>query len=510
MGPGSSDENGEVTNVDEPPPYDRLVSLAKTDLGAAVTEAFRLSRSTADAGVRCSAAGVLVDLGAGHTEAGWVRAGLATIKLQARQEPTNAIWQYQLGTAYLALADLESGPTHLTREAVRRSRARGRRALWESAASGVGPGLCAQAWVNLGNDLLRSARYPEAYGAYQEALDASPGHPVAAGYSASTLFSWARRSGITDGNLIALAHYWARVAQSAPSHAEAIAQGSSKIFEAFPTNRADEVTPLLPGDYPEYEQFVARHRLYLTWALDGAMHPSCWDGLTPPTIRVPIDDSASPPAIFSMLNTIKSDYLLARSLAWEAMSSDEDDAHHYTDTLDYAAYGDSIARLLLATRAALDTLDRVAVAANHHFGIGLEPADVHFRNLWREPNRPRALRPVIESEIDAGNAAMYAMAEMADDLTDNGWLEGRQRFRNVATHRFVVAHVGGFPVPQPTTEANHLSVSDLDDEVVAALTVARSGILYLYGAIGHRSHRLKTPHSVTLQLPRSTIRARDL
>jgi hypothetical protein len=97
-----------------------------------------------------------------------------------------------------------------------------------------------------------------------------------------------------------------------------------------------------------------------------------------------------------------------------------------------------------------------------------------------------------------------------NDLTDNGWLEGRQRFRNVATHRFVVAHLEGFPVPQPTTEAQHLSVSDLDAEVVAALTMARSGILYLYGAIGHRSRRLKTPHSVTLELLRSTIRARDL
>jgi len=65
-------------------------------------------------------------------------------------------------------------------------------------------------------------------------------------------------------------------------------------------------------------------------------------------------------------------------------------------------------------------------------------------------------------------------------------------------------------VPQPTTEPHHLRVSDLDAEVVAALSLARTGILYLYGAIAHRSRRLKRPQSVTLKLPRSTIRARDL
>jgi hypothetical protein len=161
-------------------------------------------------------------------------------------------------------------------------------------------------------------------------------------------------------------------------------------------------------------------------------------------------------------------------------------------------------------RTALYTLDRVAVAANHQLGIGLEPADVHFRNLYSEASRPRVLRQVIESEVAVGNTDMHAMVETADDLTNNGWLEGRQRFRNVATHRFVVAQLVGFPVPQPTTEAHHLSVSDLDAEVVAALTLARSGILYLYGAIAHRSRGLKTPKSVTPKLPRSTIRARDV
>jgi hypothetical protein len=493
----------------DPRPYERLSRLAESDLDGAIGEALSIATSPGDPQDRCSAAGALVDLGNRHDNTRWVRTGLATIKRQARSEPENGLWQYQLGTAYLTLADMAHTPAHQRGEAERRDRVRGRRALWESAISEFDPGLCAQAWINLGNDLLRSARYTEAYGAYQEALEVAPNHPVAAGYAASTLFTWARQSGITGGNLIALAHHWARVAQRDAERADAIAQGSSRIFAKFPTDRADEAIPPRAGEYGGYEAFVAHNRLYLTWALDGAMHASHWDNLRPPAIRTAIDDPENPPAIFSMLNTVKADYLLARSLAWEAMSPRATESPGYVDTLDYAVYGDESARLVLATRAALDTLDRVAVAANHHFQIGLDPTEVNFRNLWRETARPRDLRQVVSDEVKVGNAALYALAEVADDLSGNGWLEGRQRFRNVTTHRFAVVHPDGFPIPPSTVEMKHLSVPELDAEVVAALSAARSGILYLYGAIGHRSRRMKTDRSVELQLPTSKIRARN-
>jgi hypothetical protein len=416
---------------------------------------------------------------------------------------------YQLGTAYLALADMADGPRHVARESRRKDRVMGRRALWNAATLHSNPSLRAQAWINLGNDLLASGRYPEAYSAYLDALEQAPGHPVASGYAASTLLRWSRASGSPSGNVIAMAHYWAKVAQSNLATADSIAAGSSRLFSRLPTDRADEAVPLSAADFSGYDAFVARYRLYLSWALDGADHPSCWDGLNPPPISSPIDGPAAPPPIFSMLNSLKADFLLARRLAWEGIESLEDDAHHYVDTLDYAAYGDGVSRVLLAARSALDVLDRVAVAANHYFGIGLEPHDTHFRKAWRTPERPRELRPVVEDEIAAGNIAMCALAEMADDLSQNGWLEGRQRFRNLATHRFVVAHVEGID-SQSTPEIEHVTVQQLDEEAVTALSVARSALLYLYGAIGNHEQRLARGPGVSLamDLPRSIIKPR--
>jgi tetratricopeptide (TPR) repeat protein len=489
------------------PPYDPLIALAATDTRAAIREASRIVASGGNPSECCSAAGALIDIGSRLGDDKVVRAGLAAISRQARREPANGLWQYQRGTGYITLASTAKGTKEERREKTQRERVRGRRALWEAATSDLDPSTRAQAWVNLGNDLYESGRYVEAYGAYQEALRVCPGHPVAAGYSASVLFYWARLLGADSGNLVALAHHWGRIAQADLALAEATASGSSKLFETFPTALADEAVPPAEAGLSGYDEFVARHRLYLSWALDGATEPCCWDSLIAPEISVPIDAGPDTPSVIAMLNSLKADFLLARRLAWEAIESDGSDAHLYTDTLDYAAYGDGTARSILATRAALDVLDRVAVAANHYFGFGISPGQVDFRTLWREPRHPRTMRPPAAAEVSAGNISMYALVEMADDLSGHGWLEGHQRFRNVATHRFVVAHVESWRIPTPTSDIHRLTVQDLDDEVGAALGATRSGILYLHGAIGNHEHR-KGPSGLHLPLPPSIVKAR--
>lgn len=169
----------------------------------------------------------------------------------------------------------------------------------------------------------------------------------------------------------------------------------------------------------------------------------------------------------------------------EAGGADASDGHLYTNTLDYASYGARVAQTVLATRAALDVLDRVAVAANHYFGLGVDPTKVNFRQVWRSLEQPRLLLGRVAEEIAGGNYAMLALTSMADDLVGNGWLEGRQRFRNVATHRFVVTHSErvGPSSWRPAKEIYHLYEPDLDEELIAALQTARSSILYLHEAV---------------------------
>ena len=70
-----------------------------------------------------------------------------------------------------------------------------------------------------------------------------------------------------------------------------------------------------------------------------------------------------------MFNVMKGDYLVARELLFAGVSEGKGrprDTGVYFDTLDYAVYGATPSRLVLAQRTALDLLDKVAVALNDY------------------------------------------------------------------------------------------------------------------------------------------------
>ena len=54
------------------------------------------------------------------------------------------------------------------------------------------------------------------------------------------------------------------------------------------------------------------------------------------------------------------------------------------DTLDYARYGIKQSLLVLAQKAAVDVLDKVAAAANVDLKIGGDPQAVSFGTCWHE------------------------------------------------------------------------------------------------------------------------------
>ncbi len=130
------------------------------------------------------------------------------------------------------------------------------------------------------------------------------------------------------------------------------------------------------------------------------------------------------PAIFAMFNVMKADYLVARELLFQGFQdldgggAPASDSGLYFDTLDYALYGVTPSRLVLAQRAALDLLDKIAVALNEHLSVGLKAKKVNFLEFWRaKPNEP-TWRPALAEAIRGGNNALIALSEIAADLTD--------------------------------------------------------------------------------------------
>jgi hypothetical protein len=144
-----------------------------------------------------------------------------------------------------------------------------------------------------------------------------------------------------------------------------------------------------------------------------------------------------------MLNVMKSDFLAARYLAYQALSGTFPESGLYLDTLDYAVYGVVQSMLSLAQRACIDVLDKVAVATTDYFAIPGSPRVVYFTNRWfadSQKGQPLVWHPSLRPHIDKGNTAMIALAEISLDLGEGGALHRKKAFRHSSTHRFTVLH----------------------------------------------------------------------
>lgn len=227
-----------------------------------------------------------------------------------------------------------------------------------------------------------------------------------------------------------------------------------------------------------------------------------------------------PPPVFAMFNMLKSDFILARDLAWRATDNKVwPSTGRFADTLDFASYGPHTSALILAHRTALDLLDKVAVTANHYFGIGLAPDKVYFGKLWRgNPDKVTGARPLIEKVEEAirgGANALYGLVELAEDYESSaGILRAQKNLRNAGTHRFVVLHDLGEPMhSRQTPEVEHHHHEQFSQEVLRALRVARSAIQMLALSIAQHEQALaqRTPGLVgSLMVPdHDWIRGRD-
>ena len=380
-------------------------------------------------------------------------------------------------------------------EFTRKDRLKARRAFAESGEIG-GTTAGQQAWINLGNDLHITGRHIEAYDCFLRALP----HPVAAGWAAEALNHSAEFNPRIASSLRGRAGELASIAQQGASVvATVVGDAAVEYFANLPTS-TERQRDLDFAERSDYERFVEEHRLHLSIAADG-VDPANWDHLPLPTYRVAIEEAeARSPELLAMFNVCKSDLLLARRLVFDGLAvADFADAELYGDTLDYARYGQQVSKLTLGLRSALDVLDKVATAFNHHFSVGLNPKIVSFGTIWRDAEKGNELRPVVRNEIHVGNMGVLALVELSTDLYENGWLSKRRQLRNVATHHFVVGHDMMSQPIRSSPATTHLRVDDLGKSAISAVRLGRSALCYLAEAI--RRYEDRNRPGVPLAVP---------
>lgn len=440
-------------------------------------------------------AGVLVDAGqvAGDRDA--VIEGEKLLRGLSQLLPGKPDVAYSLANGVEASTRLDSTPYPGWYRATGSRRAEARALLTSVTLSreGAEQDLRARAFANLGNLLSRSFRWAEAYDAYAAALRLDPSNGVAAGSAAQMLRHMMKAGAYSRAGLDQVARYYASRAQGLETRVHQLAGPDAvAAFRALPALK-EPWEPLQPSAIKDpYLQFVASHRLALVPTIEGFdATQRRWDVAGIASVRLAPDAGPQVPALFAMFNLLKADFAAARALAYQATATPHPDDGLYVDTLDYGVYGQRTSLLVLAQRAALDLLDRVAVCANAYLASGLLPTRVNYRMFWWTGEGPgRVWRKEVSDEIEAGNVAAVALADLADDLTPAGALRGHIDARNAGTHRFLVLHDIALGDSATSPAVEHEDYGRFFDIVVATLQLARSAVLYLGELIALREQRI--------------------
>lgn len=342
-----------------------------------------------------------------------------------------------------------------------------------------------QSFTNLGNLLWSSYRWVEAYDLYSQAVKENPKNAVASS-GALKMLRYALGQGLGDPDLVTaeIEHLASHVNQNIETlYSYSGEYGVNGIMsEITGIRRFKKSGQEVQAD--SYERFVVRNNLTLSPTIHSHSHGSeYWDNINISSVTSPTGSEGLVPEIFAMVNVLKSDYILARQVLFNACNARFNETGNYNDTLDYACYGVNESALALAQRSALDILDKIAVASLSYFEIS-GAKDASMKNAWfkkaKKGQKTRELDPAIATEVENGNTALLALTEVSRDLSSKqGFLSAKQSSRNSSTHRFTVLHdMGLLPKKGISGCVEHFDFEEFKRESLQTLKLARAAVVY--------------------------------
>jgi hypothetical protein len=211
------------------------------------------------------------------------------------------------------------------------------------------------------------------------------------------------------------------------------------------------------------------------------------------SISEPMDEGGiSVPPVFAMWNSLKADYAAARWLAFRA-TEEMDETANYQDTLDCANYGVNQSVAVLAQRAAIDVLDKIAGFASEYLGLQGDAHRVYFASRWHTPSKQKKgaweWQPGVAAEISAGNPGVLALGDLASDVAGDGYLSSHRLLRHTGTHRFGVLHDMLPHTPRPSPFIEHHRQFDFERTTVKTLQMCRVALTYAHEMVLWRERR---------------------
>lgn len=364
-------------------------------------------------------------------------------------------------------------------------------------ASDALPDTKSQSFTNLGTVLWSSYRWVEAYDLYTLALTENPRNGVASS-GALKMLKYALQQELGNYDLlVAEIEYLATHVRENLETIYAYAGGyglKGIVNEVKEIRSGNKKKPNEKGD--EYESFVVSNNLTLSPTIHSHEHDSkYWDNINILSVGVGLSDNDSVPEVFTMINILKSDYILSRQLFFDASNRLFKETGNYNDTLNHACYGVNESALALAQRSALDILDKIAVATLSYLGIG-GAKRTSFKEAWFKESKRKVnvkeFKPKILQEIEKGNTALLALTEVSRDLSNKaGYLFNKQASRNSSTHRFTVLHGSSESPLNVSGCLEHFDYDTFMTESLRTLKLARSSLIYFVQMVLFRERDLE-------------------
>lgn len=443
-----------------------------------------------------------------------VSEGVALIRILHAQNPDKMEITYNLANGLSALAQitkLPKGQWYLKTSDYRREA----RLHFETVGKSkhAKPVLRACAKTNHANLLNQSFRWIEAYELYQDAIRLDQKNVIATSGAVKVLLhADDRRFGHSQTLRALAARYLSLFRKHQDLLREYGGSPAERILNDLPKDFDTNVNipwPLDLSKSDDFTKFVAANNLFLSLVIDG-VEPKTRrrDSLSIQSIHEDTNEPDGVPPIFAMFNVLKADYLAARWLAYHAIHDLAPETGSYADTLDYAMYGIRESLFTLAQRSAIDILDRLAATVSAYFQIKEPPNSIYFWkrfhvNDGRKLKLPLEWQQAIKNEIDEGNTALIALAELAEDIAIGGYLAPKRTLRHQSTHQFVILHDMWNSGSRESQYVKHFNVEDFKTQTISALKLARAALFYLVEIIGIHEARLKSKEvfSVPIQVP---------
>ncbi|KJE35185.1 hypothetical protein UF64_11020 [Thalassospira sp. HJ] len=259
-------------------------------------------------------------------------------------------------------------------------------------------------------------------------------------------------------------------------------------------NQCDEGFPYRSDPYPKrtskrevrFRDWAATRKLFINPLNDLGHWPlAARDVMHLPPHSYGIRDEPRFPKFFDV---IKSEYIGARGLLYEAMALPE--ARYMLkdvtlfDHYDGGIFGPRVEKLKAAFRSGYSILDKVAMFLNDYFELGHSERDLNFSKLFQDPKDRQQSHPKIAEIMSSPLAGLYSIRA---DLykSDSGFRDATEpdardlaRYRNAMEHRFLTFHEYlAFAGSKNIT--TQVQIDDFEAKALRMLKLAREAIIYV-------------------------------